>query len=209
MENVISTERRGAHGAHYLAVGDLVLELFPVEEPRSAPADWPAAGVHFEDDPEAIEEPRQAQGLPRDLTGFLFGQLTVRERSEVPGYWRVRCSCGIHKEVSREALRTGSARSCGCTRLGLGPLRANTVDLMGRRFGKLKVIQARSRGRAGARKPITSVAVPAAAKLSSVELTCGTATRRAVAAQSRRAISRRGMRAATSVTTMSGCGTSC
>jgi hypothetical protein len=107
----------------------------------------PAAGMRYEDDPEAIAEPRQS-GLRRDLTGFLFGQLTVLVRSEIPGYWKVACSCGICKEVSREALRTGSARSCGCVRLGLGPLRPHTIDLMGQRFGKLTVVgRARSRGK--------------------------------------------------------------
>jgi hypothetical protein len=106
---------------------------------------WPA-DLRFEDDPEAIADPRRQSGLPRDLTGFVFGQLAVLGRSDVPGYWRVHCSCGIDKEVSREALRTGSARSCGCARLGLGPLRGNTVDLMGQRFGKLTVVgRARSR----------------------------------------------------------------
>jgi hypothetical protein len=131
---------------------ELVLKLFPAEEPEAEEpkSDWPT-GVHFEDDPSAIEEPRQAHALPRDLTGFVFGRLEVLERSDVPGYWRVRCSCGIRKEVSREALRTGSARSCGCERLGLGPLQANTVDLMGQRFGKLTVV-----GRARAQHQITS-----------------------------------------------------
>jgi hypothetical protein len=104
----------------------------------AVPPCWPA-GVHFEDDPDAIEEPRRQIGLPWDLTGFVFGPLTVIERS-IPGYWRVRCSCGIRKEISREALRTGSARSCGCARLGLGPLRANTVNLMGQQFGRITVV---------------------------------------------------------------------
>jgi hypothetical protein len=127
--------------AHYLAIGDLILTLFPAEEAETTElGKAPAADLHFEDDPAAIEEPRQAQGLPGDLTGFVFGRLEVIERSDVPGYWRVLCSCGIDKQVSREALRTGSARSCGCARLGLGPLRENTVNLIGQRFGKLTVI---------------------------------------------------------------------
>jgi hypothetical protein len=111
--------------------------------------------LHFEDDPAAIEEPRRQSGLPRDITGLVFGQLTALGRADVPGYWKVRCSCGIHKDVSREALRRGSARSCGCARLGLGALRSNTVDLKGQRFGRLTVV-----GRARPSAPDHGLAPP-------------------------------------------------
>jgi hypothetical protein len=113
---------------------------------QSCPAD-----LHFEDEPAAIEEPRRQSGLPRDITGFVFGQFTAIERSAAPGYWLCRCSCGVHKDVKREDLKSGSARSCGCARLGLGPLRANTVDLMGQRFGRLTVI-----GRARSQNQMTT-----------------------------------------------------
>jgi hypothetical protein len=107
------------------------------------------AGMRFEDAPVAAEEPRPASGLPRDLTGFVFGRLEVLECVKFPSYWRVRCSCGVRKEISREALRRGT-RSCGCERLGLGPLRS--PDLTGMRFGRWTVLgRARPpRGRTGA-----------------------------------------------------------
>jgi hypothetical protein len=126
-------------------------QVEPAEPAELAPAlvEEPA-DLRYADDPAAVEEPRKAQGLPLDISGFVFDEFTAVERSR-PGYWHVRCSCGICKEVSREALRLGSARSCGCARLGLGPLRANTRDLMGQRFGNLKVV-----GRARPQHQITS-----------------------------------------------------
>jgi hypothetical protein len=154
MENVMTIEGAAEGTAEFIVdfVVDRVIEKLAERlerEPGSEHwvAEKPAADLRYEDDPEALDEPRPAQGLPLDLTGFVFGKLTAIERSR-PGYWRVRCSCGICKEVSREALRTGSARSCGCVRLGLKPLQAHIVNLMGQHFGSLTVVgRARPRGK--------------------------------------------------------------
>lgn len=55
-----------------------------------------------------------------DLTGRLFGMLTVKER--VDGFntrsrWRCLCACGKEKIVSYHDLAYGKTRSCGCSRV--------------------------------------------------------------------------------------------
>lgn len=59
-----------------------------------------------------------------DLTGQVFGRLTVIERAEnlypVPGYssgkvaWRCQCECGCECITTGESLRRGTTKSCGC-----------------------------------------------------------------------------------------------
>jgi len=55
-----------------------------------------------------------------DLTGNVFGRLTVIERAENRGkriFWLVRCICGLEKEADGSHLRSGSSTSCGCSRI--------------------------------------------------------------------------------------------
>lgn len=66
---------------------------------------------------------RDAQGhlVPVDLTGQVFGRLTVVSRLpqsiKQKGYkWLCRCSCGNDHTVLASALRNGSISSCGCVR---------------------------------------------------------------------------------------------
>lgn len=58
-------------------------------------------------------------GPRRDLTGQVFGRLTVLEpamtASGRPG-WRCRCECGKEAVVTAGHLRSGWTRSCGCLR---------------------------------------------------------------------------------------------
>ena len=57
-----------------------------------------------------------------DLTGQIFGRLTVLERAEVPEhvkdkhstYWKCECKCGKITVVRRDALIHGDTQSCGC-----------------------------------------------------------------------------------------------
>ena len=70
-----------------------------------------------------------------DLTGRLFGMLTVKER--VDGFntrsrWRCLCACGKEKIVSYHDLAYGKTRSCGCSRV-----KKTIKDLTGQRFGRL------------------------------------------------------------------------
>lgn len=60
----------------------------------------------------------------RDLTGKVFGKLTVIERSPVKKlygkakysdtFWICKCSCGNDTIVAMGPLTTGKTRSCGC-----------------------------------------------------------------------------------------------
>lgn len=55
----------------------------------------------------------------KDLTGFVFGWLTVIEagKKRSPNramYWLCKCKCGTEKEISAQSLIRGSVVSCGC-----------------------------------------------------------------------------------------------
>ena len=57
--------------------------------------------------------------LPSDLTGQVFGQLTVLSRAGSKGTsatWHCRCTCGSTTEVRRNHLVTGHTTSCGCAK---------------------------------------------------------------------------------------------
>lgn len=71
---------------------------------------------------------------PSDLTGQVFGRLTVTSRLEGDA-WMCRCSCGKEHTVPGARLRSGNTSSCGC---GKG---RKVIDLTGQRFGRLVVIE--------------------------------------------------------------------
>lgn len=75
----------------------------------------------------------------KDLTGMIFGRLTVLYRSgtnkDHHALWHCRCSCGNERDVSSNNLLNGNTHSCGCYRQELGS--QNMQDLTGQRFGKL------------------------------------------------------------------------
>lgn len=57
-----------------------------------------------------------------DLTGRVFGRLTVIRRHGSVGNntgWECLCSCGNTRTISRENLRVGRTKSCGCLRKDL------------------------------------------------------------------------------------------
>lgn len=74
-----------------------------------------------------------------DLSGQRFGRLTAIERSS-GSTWRCLCDCGNEHFVASSVLRNGSVKSCGCLRRELARDRRKSVDLSGRRFGKLTVL---------------------------------------------------------------------
>jgi len=78
-----------------------------------------------------------------DLSGRVFGRLTVEERAEnTPlgqAKWRCRCSCGGTANSTSYNLRNGKSTSCGCRRSEAAP--DVTIDLTGKTFGNLKVIR--------------------------------------------------------------------
>ena len=78
-----------------------------------------------------------------DLTGQVFGQLTVLERVKIPGenesHWRCVCTCGNEVVVIAGNLKRGTTKSCGCT-AHQRKAAARIKDLTGQRFGSLTVL---------------------------------------------------------------------
>lgn len=80
-----------------------------------------------------------------DLTGKRFGRLTVIERIRKVGnewLWLCQCDCGKTKEAKGVNLRSGKCRSCGCLKKESdnSPNTKNTIDMLGKTFGHLTVI---------------------------------------------------------------------
>lgn len=61
--------------------------------------------------------------LERCHPGARFGKLTVLSRVKRTRYprYRVRCDCGVEKEVVKSSLVQGGAKTCGCSRIKLKP----------------------------------------------------------------------------------------
>lgn len=63
---------------------------------------------------------RWANIAKRDLTGCVFGRLTVLEPTEKrvsrEVVWRCRCSCGKEVDVRSSSLTGGHTTSCGCVK---------------------------------------------------------------------------------------------
>ena len=65
-----------------------------------------------------------AMATSNDLTGRVFGRLTVLSCKEKPRVWVCLCSCGVTTEVITSRLNSGNTKSCGCLkRTILGDLR--------------------------------------------------------------------------------------
>lgn len=60
--------------------------------------------------------------MNKDLAGKRFGKLIAieiskcRSKSDKP-MWKVRCDCGIEKDVIVYSLTSGNTTSCGCSRI--------------------------------------------------------------------------------------------
>jgi hypothetical protein len=84
-----------------------------------------------------------------DLTGKTFSNWKVLKRAPNRYHrtmWSCRCVCGTKRDVSATTLRDGTSRSCGC--LQRPPNTTQVIDLTGRQFGKLLVVE-RASSRAG------------------------------------------------------------
>lgn len=67
----------------------------------------------------ADELERDFSGRLQDLTGKVFGKLTVKTLSAKKGaighaFWLCECECGKQKTVSSSNLKVGNTKSCGC-----------------------------------------------------------------------------------------------
>ena len=84
-------------------------------------------------------------GAPRDLTGQVFGYLTVIEKTDQRDgsgsiRWKCICKCGAPVIAPARGLITGANKSCGCKRKEhAAKLKQN--DLLGMVFGRLTVIR--------------------------------------------------------------------
>ena len=84
-----------------------------------------------------------------DLTGKKFNHWTVLERAKNDksgnAMWLCECDCEQHiqKIVKGSSLRSGHSKSCGCLKKQVAAElgRNNAKNLLGQKFGKLKVIQ--------------------------------------------------------------------
>ena len=94
---------------------------------------------------------QSAQRQFKDIKGKRFGRLVVldvdHKETDNCGntsyFWRCQCDCGNEIVVIGDSLRNGSTQSCGCLQAEASAKRAKerTIDLTGRRFGLLTVIE--------------------------------------------------------------------
>ena len=75
----------------------------------------------------------------QDLSGKTFGQWTVIDYAG-NHKWNCVCSCGKHAQVFSQNLLKGRSTSCGC---------ANVVDIQGKRYGLLTVLEKNGRDKNG------------------------------------------------------------
>lgn len=81
-----------------------------------------------------------------DLTGQRFGRLVVIEKTFGPNHrtlWHCKCDCGGETFTKPSDLTRGVTKSCGCLSaehtVQLG--KSHLIDLTGRKFGKLTVLE--------------------------------------------------------------------
>ena len=79
----------------------------------------------------------------QDLTGQVFGRLTVLERAENSksgrSRWRCLCECGNECIVQSSNLKNGNSKSCGCL-IQARSSDCHLIDLTGQVFGRLTVL---------------------------------------------------------------------
>ena len=101
----------------------------------------------------AIERIKQKNySRAEDLTGQVFGKLTVIERvfdSNYKGHqtlWKCKCECGNETIVGKDSLKKGQTKSCGCFRKEKAKeiMKQNRIDNIidetGNIYGKLTVL---------------------------------------------------------------------
>lgn len=79
----------------------------------------------------------------KNLIGQTFNKLKVIERvidEQDHVKWKCQCECGNIIIVRGDSLKSGHTKSCGCLQKAHAAT-LNTIDLTGKKFGKLTVIQ--------------------------------------------------------------------
>ena len=74
-----------------------------------------------------------------DLSGKVFGRLTVIERMPNSSLWKCLCQCGTETLVTTNHLNSGHTQSCGCLQKDVTVERC-AINLSGQRFGMLTVL---------------------------------------------------------------------
>lgn len=74
-----------------------------------------------------------------DLTGQVFGRLTVLKRLSNSSLWECQCKCGNIITVNTNHLHTGHTQSCGCLQKEKTS-EASFKNLTGQKFGLLTVL---------------------------------------------------------------------
>lgn len=77
-----------------------------------------------------------------NLIGRKFGRLLVvaeAENRHGRTAWKCKCDCGKIKIIGGKTMIDGNVKSCGC--LNAERLLKQVIDLTGKRFGRLRVIQ--------------------------------------------------------------------
>lgn len=105
------------------------------------------------DDGPTIGKPRRFGPGPKDMTGEVFGKLTVvapaaqptRQKKRTGAWWRCRCACGADVDrlgsELRAAKQRGAVQACpACRDRCTNPAGRASADLFGKVFGRLTVI---------------------------------------------------------------------
>lgn len=93
---------------------------------------------------------KEINSHPKDLSDFIgkrFGKLVIKQRLENhvcpsgqrKSRWLCLCDCGNEIAVNAQDLKTGHTKSCGC--LPTKKIGDGLIDLIGKRFGKLTVVE--------------------------------------------------------------------
>ena len=84
----------------------------------------------------------------KDITNVRFGRLvaiskTGKNTKDNYVIWNCKCDCGNECEVDIHSLQKGNTQSCGCLRKerAVEATSKNRIDLLGKNFGKLTVIE--------------------------------------------------------------------
>lgn len=75
------------------------------------------------------------QGGVKDRLGLRYGKglvIAFEGTKDRKAWWRLKCDCGNEYVVIGASLESGNTRSCGC---------GHHIDMTGRRFGRLTVLQ--------------------------------------------------------------------
>lgn len=84
-------------------------------------------------------------GNVKDLSGMKFGRLTVIGRAPSSKYgharWDCLCECGSRKTILSSSLISGKSTSCGCFQRERSTKTSHRIDLTGKRFNRLIVVE--------------------------------------------------------------------